>query len=58
MPVCDQPSWMDCAHEASRALLDLGYDLRNKGTANCFSCKHPIRAHDLGKWASNYPEVA
>lgn len=35
MPVCGQPSWMDCAHEASRALLDLGYDLRNKGTANC-----------------------
>lgn len=55
MPVCGQPGWMDCAHEASRALLGLGYDLRNKGTANCSACKHPIRAHDIGKWARNYP---
>jgi hypothetical protein len=35
MPVCGKPSLMDCAHEASVALLELGYDLRNSGTANC-----------------------
>ena len=35
MPVCGHPDWSDCAHEASRALLSLGFDLRNKGSANC-----------------------
>ncbi len=35
MPVCKHPDWSDCAHEASRALSNLGVDLKNKGTFNC-----------------------
>lgn len=57
MPVCGHPDWADCAHEASRVLLELGFDLRNEGTANCEACHQPIRAHDIGKWASQYPCV-
>jgi len=36
----------------------MGFDLRYKGTANCDTCHHPIRAHDIGKWAGKYPSVA
>lgn len=57
MPVCGRPGWSDSAHEASRALLVLGFDLRNMGVGNCDECHHPVRVHDVGKWASKYPSV-
>ena len=58
MPVCNHPDWSDCAHEASKKLLDLKFDIKGKGKVNCESCNLPIRAHDVGQWASTYPSVA
>jgi hypothetical protein len=47
-----------CAHDASIALLSLvGIDLRNKWPTKCSVCKHPLRAHEVGKWASQYTSV-
>lgn len=59
MPLCGNQPGSDCAHEATRELNSLGIvNLKNAaGMYCCEVCKFPVRAHEVGKWASKYKSV-